>query len=69
MKNDLFCVALIIEDDGKSDAISKKECTKEDLKILKEKDENEEILLIGWLPIEFYNGVDVNQQNENFRFW
>jgi len=65
-KNELFCVALLIADDGMSSGYCKKECTLDELNNLKEDDSHNTISLIGWLPIEFYNGNDVSEFNDNF---
>lgn len=65
-KKELFCVALLIADDGMSSGYCKKECTLDELNILKDEDARDYISLIGWLPIEFYNGNDVSEFDDNF---
>lgn len=69
MNKELFCVALLIADDGMSTGYCKKECTFDDLHKLQEEDSKNFISLIGWLPIEFYNGGDVSEFNENFIYY
>lgn len=69
MNKELFCVALLIADDGMSSGYCKKECTIDDLNKLKEEDRKDFISLIGWLPIEFYNGGDVSEFNKNFIYY
>jgi len=67
MKNKkIFCVALLIADDGQSSAICKNECTIEELEKLKEEHNNNNIILLGWIPIQFYGGGDVDENDNNY---
>jgi len=66
MKNEKYCVALLISDYEGSTAICKKECTVDELDALKKDHEKDYISLIGWLPYEFYNGGDVSVDDKNF---
>jgi len=62
----IFCVALMLVDDGFSSAICKKECSVEELDALKKDSDIGNISLYGWLPYEFYHGGDVREDDENF---
>lgn len=66
MKQELYCVALLIADDGMSTGYCNKKCTIDELNKLKEEDNKGYISLIGWLPIEFYTGGDISEFNDNF---
>lgn len=66
MKNEKYCVALLVADNGESTSLCKKECTVDELDALKKDDEKDYISLIGWIPYEFYNGGDVNENDKNF---
>jgi hypothetical protein len=63
----IFCVALIIADNGQSSATCKHECdTISELEALKSDDTAGNISLIGWLPYEHYKGGDISGDDENF---
>ena len=63
---DIKYVALYIDDDGQASGIVKKECSENELEKLKLSHKKDFIILIGWLPIQFYNGGDISQENLNF---
>jgi hypothetical protein len=69
MEKNLYCVALLIADDGFSSAICNQECTIDDLEILKREDERGDISLIGWIPYEYYTGGDVEEEDEYFIYY
>jgi hypothetical protein len=66
MENKKFCVALLVADDGLSSGIFQNECTVEELEELKLSSYKGDILLIGWMPYEYYRGVGVRENDVNF---
>lgn len=74
MKKDFFCVALYHpcknDINGEFDYFTIEiKCTKDGLAKLKTDDDLGYIELVGWLPIEHYNGATVSELNENFIRW
>lgn len=66
----LFCVAVyipaVLEDDA--DGILHMNCTTDGLVKLKNDDDLGYLELLGWLPIEYYNGY-VSENDEHFIHW
>lgn len=63
----IICVALFINNDGESSSIRQSKCTSQDLHVLRTSDAFNEIILLGWLPIEYYKeNMEIIQTMPNF---